>query len=114
MIRKIRSRFTTTLSIGLLMSKLRKSAKGKMCTLQIYPYCNNNPETVVLCHLSSGFSGMSMKSKDFFAVYGCSSCHDVIDGRANVTLSKEEVLRCQLRGLEKTWTQMIEDGLIVI
>jgi hypothetical protein len=94
------------------MSKLRRSARGKMCALQIYPHCNNNKDTVVLCHLSSSFSGISMKSKDFFAVYGCSSCHDVIDGRVKTQLSKEEILRCQLRALERTWNQMIEDGLI--
>ena len=55
---------------------------------------------------------MALKSKDFFAVYGCSSCHDVIDGRTKTDLSKEEILRCQLRALERTWERMIEAGLI--
>ena len=57
---------------------------------------------------------MALKSKDFFAVYGCSACHDVIDGRTKTDLTKEEILKCQLRALERTWSQMIDDGLIII
>jgi len=94
-------------------SRLRTSARGKMCTLQIHPYCNNNSETTVLCHLPSN-SGLALKSPDYWAVYGCSSCHDVIDGRRKTDLSKEEILKCQMRGLKKTWEQMMLDGLITI
>ncbi len=95
-------------------TKIRRSAKGKMCTLQIHPYCNLNPETTVLAHIQSRSKGMAIKSPDYFAVYACSSCHDVIDGRMKTSLSKDELLRCQLRGLEKTWDQLITDGLILI
>jgi hypothetical protein len=63
------------------MSKLRRSARGKMCTLQIHPHCNSNPDTVVLCHIGSVSKGIALKSHDHFGVYGCSDCHDVIDGR---------------------------------
>lgn len=94
------------------MSKLRKSARGQMCTLQIYPYCNNNKETTVLAHIPSNYKGLGMKSPDYFGVYACHNCHDVIDGRTKTDLSKEEILRCQLRALEKTWERMIEAGLI--
>jgi len=47
-------------------------------------------------------------------VYGCSDCHDVIDGRRQTDLPKEEILKCQLRALERTWEQMITDGLITM
>jgi predicted HNH restriction endonuclease len=57
---------------------------------------------------------MGIKSHDFFAVYGCSNCHDIIDGRRKTELPREEVIRCQLRALERTWEQMILDGLITI
>ncbi|MBW5896060.1 DUF1364 domain-containing protein [Pectobacterium brasiliense] len=60
---------------------LRESARGQACTLQISGICNGNPETTVLCHLPSPTHGMGYKGDDFWAVYGCSSCHDVIDGR---------------------------------
>ncbi|MEQ9947761.1 nuclease domain-containing protein [Pectobacterium aroidearum] len=60
---------------------LRESACGQTCTLQIPGICNCNRETTVLCHLPSPTHGMGYKCDDFWAVYGCSSCHDVIDGR---------------------------------
>ncbi|MFJ5456299.1 nuclease domain-containing protein [Pectobacterium sp. CHL-2024] len=60
---------------------LRESARGQTCTLQISGICNGNSETTVLCHLPSPTHGMGYKGDDFWAVYGRSSCHDVIDGR---------------------------------
>ena len=93
--------------------KLRDSARGEDCTLQIHPYCNGNPETVVLCHLPSG-SGMGQKSPDWFAVYGCSSCHDIIDGRTNTTFTQDEITEMQDSALFRTWERMIDKGLIKI
>lgn len=94
--------------------KLRKSAKGEDCTLQIHPYCNGNPETTVLCHLPSG-SGMGQKSPDWFAVYGCSSCHDIIDGRTKVGAGlQHEIEDIKPMALFRTWQRMIEKGLIKI
>ena len=85
-----------------------------MSTLQIFPYCNNDTETTVLCHLNSSRKGMALKSLDYFAVYGCSDCHNIIDGRVKTDVPKDEIYRCQLRALEKTWSQMIDEGLITI
>ena len=95
--------------------KLRNSARGEEYTLQIFPYCNGNPENVVLCHLPSG-SGMGQKSPDWFAVYGCSDCHDIIDGRntdgaCEMSFEMEGLMRM---ALFRTWTRMIEKGLIKI
>ena len=47
-------------------------------------------------------------------VYGCSSCHDVIDGRAKHDLPREEIMRSMLRALERTWRIMIDEGLITV
>lgn len=94
--------------------KLRDSARGEDCTLQIHPYCNGNPETVVLCHLPSG-SGMGQKSPDWFAVYGCSSCHDIIDKRKTLTDDSDEFIeKYKSAALFRTWERMIEKGLIKI
>ena len=95
--------------------KLRDSARGEDCTLQIFPYCNGNPETVVLCHLPSG-SGMGQKSPDWFAVYGCSKCHDIIDGRVSINSDLISLALDSLtqRALFRTWERMIEKGLIKI
>jgi len=94
--------------------KLRDSARGEDCTLRIHPYCNENPETVVLCHLPSG-SGMGQKSPDWFAVYACSGCHDIIDYRNPAhNLSNFQLEEARSMGLYRTWDRMIEKGLIKI
>ena len=97
------------------MSKLRKSAKGKQCTLTLFPYCDWVEENVVLCHLSSDSSGISRKSEDWFAVYACASCHDIIDGRRQQDqISDIELEQQKQRALHRTWTMMIEEGLIKV
>ena len=92
--------------------KLRDSARGEECTLQIVPYCNNNPETVVLCHIGS--SGMGMKAPDWQAVYGCSDCHDVIDHRVKTDFHPLDIRNIMLAAQHKTWARMIDKGLIKI
>ena len=98
--------------------KLRDSACGEDCTLQIHPYCNGNPETVVLCHLPSG-AGIGQKSPDWFAVYGCSDCHDLIDGRTSNAQIREWKETNNFNGINqmalfRTWERMMDKGLIKI
>lgn len=72
------------------MSKhpLRDEARGRNCQARVPGKCNNNPETVVLCHMHkpSINGGMGLKAKDFLAAHCCSSCHDVLDGRDRSTV----------------------------
>lgn len=66
------------------MTAIRKAARGEDCTLLITGVCNYDSSTVVLCHsnaLEDG-KGMGLKAPDTEACFGCSSCHDVLDGRA--------------------------------
>ena len=93
-------------------NKFTKSARGEECTLMIYPYCNGDIETTVLCHINSADKGVGIKSPDFFAVFGCSDCHDVIDGKRQVELSKIEIIKCIQRGLYRTWKRWIELGIV--
>ena len=96
--------------------KLRDSAKGEDCTLQLIPYCNNNPETVVLCHLPFD-SGMGMKAHDLSSAYGCSDCHAIIDGQRKVNdqlLPKEDIESAKYRGHMKTLLRFFDKGLIKI
>ena len=70
-------------SKGPRMTPIRRAAQGEECLLALPGICNRNPETVVLCHsnrLESG-RGMGLKAPDTEACFGCSSCHDVLDGR---------------------------------
>lgn len=56
---------------------------GQDCTMRIPGVCNWDPETTVLCHsnrLADG-KGMGLKAPDTEACFGCSACHDLLDGR---------------------------------
>lgn len=71
-------------SKGPRMTPIRRAARFQACTLLIPGVCNGDPATTVLCHsnqLSDG-KGMGLKAPDTQACFGCSSCHDVLDGRA--------------------------------
>lgn len=93
-------------------TKIRKAARGQECTLRL-PCCNFNPETTILAHLPCRDKGMALKSPDYHAVFACSSCHDVIDGRVyNHGIDKEMILERKLAGLYETHKIFIEMGLI--
>lgn len=64
---------------------IRASARGEECTIRLPMVCNGNPETTALCHsnLLADGKGMGLKAPDTRAAYGCSACHDVLDGRAS-------------------------------
>lgn len=69
---------------GPRMTPIRRAAKDQDCTLRIPGVCNYNPATTVLCHsnfLEHG-KGLGLKAPDTEACFGCSACHDVLDGRA--------------------------------
>lgn len=61
----------------------RRAARGRDCTLMLLGVCNRDPATTVLCHsnrLADG-KGMGLKAPNSAACFGCSDCHDVLDGR---------------------------------
>lgn len=92
-------------------NKLRASARGQDCTLRVPGRCNFNPETTVLAHLPCGQKGMGMKSPDNMAVFACSSCHDLLDGRAQgEPIDYQDVLRA----LAETQSIWLRDGLMTI
>lgn len=68
---------------GPRMTPIRRAARGQDCTI-LLDCCNYDPATTVLCHsnyLADG-KGMGLKAPDTAAAFGCSACHDVLDGRA--------------------------------
>ena len=90
-------------------TKITKSARGEDCTL-LLGNCSSN-ETVVLCHIGKN-RGMASKCGDHFAVYACSNCHDVIDGRAPAIYGYEMVDDAKLTALERTQQKLIDKGLL--
>jgi hypothetical protein len=93
----------------LIVSKIRKSAKGEECSLRL-EVCNGNNETTVLAHIGHN-RGMGMKCSDHFAVYACNSCHDVIDGRVKTDYFYDLELE-KLRALEETQGKLFSKGLL--
>jgi hypothetical protein len=95
------------------MAKLRKSAKGRECQIRIPGVCNFNPETTVLCHLNGG--GMGMKHPDLFGAFGCSACHDEIDGRShNILINNMAIELYFYEGIFRTQAIWLKEGLISV
>jgi hypothetical protein len=98
------------------MTNLTKQAKGKQCFIRVNGYCNFNPETTVACHARLiGISGMGMKAPDLFIAFGCSACHDVVDGRdhrANKEFTVEQRRLMLLEGVLRTQAWFILEGIL--
>ena len=96
------------------MSKITASARGRDCTIRIPQVCNHNPETTVFSHLSGvRFGhGIGQKVADIFGAFGCSSCHDAIDGRTPTQYKRTELKLMHLEGVIETQSILIKEGLI--
>ena len=72
--------------------------------------CNGDPATTVLAHIRRPWnSGAGMKPPDSEAVYACSACHDVIDGRVRRNgISATVIDSYLLDALLKTHRRMAE------
>ncbi|WP_064596138.1 nuclease domain-containing protein [Pseudomonas sp. DR 5-09] len=90
--------------------KLRNSARGQDCTVRMPGTCNHNLETTVLAHLPCGQKGMRMKGFDTVAVYACSACHDVIDGRAAGEVDWSDMPRA----IAETHEALIRAGILTV
>ena len=87
---------------------LRAYAKGKPCMIRIPGICNQNPETVVLCHLRMpGITGTAQKSPDPLGAWGCSDCHSYCESRLN-----DRDRRAFLEGIMRTQYQLIKDDIL--
>lgn len=93
---------------------IRDSARGEACTFQIPGYCNGDPATTVLCHIQFDGGVMGGKASDLSAAYGCSGCHDVIDGRQRGRVSREDLQHYKIRAVLRTLERLADKGLILI
>jgi hypothetical protein len=94
---------------------LRKEARGRECQIRIPGTCNGNNETVVLCHLNNKrlFGvGTGQKVPDIFGAWGCSSCHDAVDGRTDVLVCDHEVVTREYfyEGVFRTQNILLSEG----
>ena len=93
-------------------NNIRRYAKGQHCQLQLNGYCNNNPKTTVLAHAPSLFKGISLKGNDFWSIFSCSSCHDVIDGRIKHNLEEDYIQFKCYSAIEKTLYILFKDRIV--
>lgn len=94
---------------------LRKTAKGQPCFIRVPTICNNNPETTVLCHYRLiGLSGMGIKSPDFLAAFGCSACHDAVDGRSKTHYTRDDLEAMHAHGVFRTQAYWLKEGFISV
>ncbi|WLD56901.1 DUF1364 domain-containing protein [Salinispirillum sp. LH 10-3-1] len=98
----------------IVSKKLRNSARGQDCTLNIAGVCNYNPETVVLAHLPDESKGMGTKADDISACFACSACHDYIDGRAGGKMALQDTEWYMRRAMVRTWRVWVESKLLLI
>ncbi|PHR99242.1 MAG: hypothetical protein COA78_25195 [Blastopirellula sp.] len=61
--------------------KITGAARSEDCLINIAGVCHNNTETTVFCHFPDESHGTSRKSSDISGAFGCSDCHDRVDGR---------------------------------
>jgi len=98
--------------------RILEFSKGQPCTLEIPGVCNHNPETTVFCHFNKSFAGkgMGQKADDCAGVIACSSCHDVIDFRANMPngqlISLALLNTYLLRGYYRTIRRLIDGSIL--
>lgn len=95
------------------INKLRKSAKGQDCAMQVMGVCNYNNATTILAHVNYNGGAMGGKSHDLSAVYACSECHDFIDSRNHANHPEQEFREWYIgRALVNTHVKMFNDGVI--
>ena len=101
--------------------KLRDSANGEECTLNIAGVCNYDSTTTVLAHLPDASKGTGLKADDICSCFACSDCHSCVDGRLDPSVkgghpdewydNKEFYMR---RAMVRTLRRWIELGLVVV
>lgn len=93
----------------------RRAARGRECTLALPGICNRDPATTVLCHsnrLEDG-KGIGLKTPDTEACFGCSDCHDVLDGRRPLPgwLTRQQLEDTFDRARAITQEQLKQEGI---
>ena len=78
------------------------------------PVCNYNSETTVLCHFTLHNGGSARLNGDLSAGYGCSDCHNAIDGRRQIKFGLRGREFYMRRSMVRTLDRLVEKGLLII
>ena len=94
---------------------IMNAARDEKCLLDIVGVCNHDRQTTVACHLGDGSGGSSKLTGPLSIVFGCSSCHDRIDGRTTKPKMRPEDKEFYMRrGMMRTVNRLIDMGLVKI
>ena len=91
--------------------KLRDSARGQQCTVNIAGVCSYNDEQTILAHYNFEGGTTGGKSSDTSAGFCCYECHHELD---NNKLSSDDALFYKARSMVRTMKIWIYDGLVVV
>jgi hypothetical protein len=94
--------------------KYLNGSRGQPCTLQITGVCTGDVETTVAAHIRDETFGKSQKADDISIADACYACHRVFDGHGHTPLTSEEWLFYALRGLQRTFRNRVERGLVIV
>lgn len=97
--------------MALFSKKLRDSARGQDCTMNVATECNYNPETTVLAHIQIEGGIMGGKTDDISACFACSACHEWLDQHKGSRLDEIYYTR---RAMVRTQRQWVAMGLLVV
>jgi len=90
------------------LTKIQESARNEECTFNLGG-CNHDRETTVLCHDTRHFLGIGKRRCDSRAAYGCSECHQRMDGAG---ISPEVKGYLWDNAKKRTHVKLIEKGLL--
>jgi len=94
---------------------LRKAAKGQECTFHIAGICSCDNETTVLCHVQVDGGIMGGKPSDLGSTaFGCSNCHDAIDGRVYSYEYDDHRWFYNCRAIVRTLNKLFDMGVITV
>lgn len=93
--------------------KILDAAEGAPCMINS-PQCNYNPATTVACHLNEQYAGKGMRQKadDCAVAFGCSTCHDWLDGRLQIPDADKDKDWYWLRGIYRTIRYLLDTGVL--
>lgn len=94
--------------------KYLNGSRGQPCTLQITGVCTGDVETTVAAHIRDETFGKSQKADDISIADACYACHRVFDGHGHTPLTSEEWHFYALRGLQRTFRNRVERGLVIV
>ena len=89
---------------------LRKAARDRPCTINLYGVCNHDTSTSVLAHLPG--PGVGIKADDRHGAIACSACHDAVDGRTQLGYDKDFTMLMFLEAVIRTQKIWIKEGLM--